>query len=81
MLALELNAGVRRYGSYYNDAANTLKLPAYTLANIGAGYRIDGLHYPITLRGEINNLTDKRYWAVSGIGAPRTLSANMQIDF
>ncbi|WDS37971.1 TonB-dependent siderophore receptor [Pseudoxanthomonas sp.] len=79
--ALELHAGVRRYGSYYNDAANTLKLPAYVLANAGVGYRTAWGVHGLTLRGEVNNLTDKRYWSAVGIGAPRTFSVNATFDF
>ena len=77
--ALEMHAGARHYGSYYNDAANQLKLPSYTLANAGFGYRFEGM--PVTLRGEVNNLTDRQYWSTGGIGMPRTYSATVQVDF
>src|SRR5258708_30238454 len=39
--ALEVNAGLRRVGGIYADAANTLSWPAYTLLDLGLSYRID----------------------------------------
>lgn len=77
---LNLHAGVRRYGDHYRDAANRLRLPAFVLANAGINYHLELAGRLVTLRGEINNLTGKRYWSAAGIGAPRTLSLNVSFD-
>jgi iron complex outermembrane recepter protein len=78
---LELHAGARYYGDTYNDAANTLKLPSYVLVNAGAGYRTEWRGHGVTVRGEINNLTDKQYWSTVGLGAPRSVSLNATFAF
>src|SRR5256885_1700562 len=48
--ALEVNAGLRRVGGIYADAANTLSWPAYTLLDLGLSYRIDPRTADIVLR-------------------------------
>ena len=53
---LRLEASVERYGDRFSDAANTSKLPAYTLVNATVRYEItDGL----TIYAYGNNLTDE----------------------
>ena len=46
----------------------TFKLPAYTLVNLSAGWRLGsrfGLH-EVQLRANVNNLLDRRYFATVG---------------
>lgn len=78
---LTLNGGISYTGSAWWDAMNTDKLPGYTLVDIGARYEMDVGAHPVTLRLNVNNLTNKRYWVNSVyLGDARTvmLSASMQ---
>jgi outer membrane receptor protein involved in Fe transport len=53
---LRLEASVERYGQRFSDAANTLKLPAYTLLNATVRYNITDA---LTVYAYGNNLTDE----------------------
>jgi len=78
---LTLNAGISYTGASWADTMNTDRLPAYTLVDIGARYVTDAGGYPLTLRLNVNNLTNKRYWVNSQyLGDARTivLSANLK---
>lgn len=77
---LSLHAGVRYYGDHYQDAANRLNLPGYSLLSAGFGYRFEVSGHLMTLRAQLNNLTGKAFWSPAGIGAPRTLSINLSFD-
>lgn len=77
---LSLYAGARYYGDVWYDAANTLKLPGYTLVNAGAGYRTAFNGHAVTFRLSIENLTDKGYWSTAGLGVPRSYAASVRFD-
>lgn len=69
--ALTLLAGVNYTGNRYSDQTNIDKLPEYTLLDAGARYTTNIAQYPLTLRFEINNLTDEQYWSnASQTGMP-----------
>jgi len=52
---------------------NTDHLPGYTLLDAGLRYEMETAGKPLTLRLDVNNLTNKRYWVNAGyLGAPRT---------
>jgi len=77
---LVINGGFNYTGDFYGDTSNTDKLAAYTLVDIGARYALDFAEQVVTLRVNVNNLTDHRYWANDrflGDGRRVTLSANM----
>lgn len=87
---LSLDARVIATGNVYADAANTLSVPGWTRLDIGARYLIDLGDNLLTLRGRIDNVTDRDYWASSGgypglgylvLGAPRTLTISATLDF
>ncbi len=78
-----------------NDA-NTTFAPAYSTFDLGARYRTILWGRNTTLRAAVQNLADVRYWSsvnpsnitgtnrgnmVAHIGAPRTFSASMSVDF
>jgi len=77
--------------SQYADAANTQTVPSWNRFDIGARYLMDiGNGRVLTLRGRIDNLFDKSYWASAGgypgasylvLGAPRTFVLTGTIDF
>ena len=58
-----------------------------TLFDLGARYEIDLNKQLLTLRLNVENLTDKAYWLTSAgsssiaQGAPRTIKLGAQLDF
>lgn len=83
---LKLTADAKYTGSTMLNASNQIKLPGYTVANIGASYatRIGG--HDTTFRVAINNVANKRYWEYQYAdyikpGDPRTLSVSAKFDF
>lgn len=87
---LSLDARLITTGHVYANAENTLRVPGWTRLDIGARYATDIKGHLITVRGRIDNVTDKDYWASSGgfpgngylvLGAPRTVTLSAQLDF
>ncbi len=84
---LSVHAAAKHYGSQmygtslWNDLYD-LKLPSFTLLDAGLGYRTRWGTTPVTLRGEITNLTDRRYWSNdgNGYGQPRTWSLSAKFE-
>jgi iron complex outermembrane receptor protein len=81
--ALEVNAGLRRVGGIYADAANTLSWPAYTLLDLGLSYRVDAR---TTVIARLRNATDRVYAAsltstMAYLGAPRTADVTLRMAF
>lgn len=66
---LSLHGVVRYYGDTYVTNQNQLKVPGYTIVNVGASYRFKLMGREATLNGNINNLFDKKYWAGGGYSA------------
>jgi vitamin B12 transporter len=54
---------VLRQGGRYDDVANTVHLPGYTLVNLRLGYALD---HAWTLEGRVDNLFDADYETVAG---------------
>lgn len=77
---LSVYGAVRYFGDVYYDTANTLKLPDYTLASLGAGYRMQLNGHGVTWRASIDNLTDRKYWLTNSLGTPRTYAVSVQFD-
>lgn len=68
------------------DAANTLTIPGWTTFDLGARYIIVTASHPITLRADVDNIANKRYWASSfgGYllqGTARTLRISATYEF
>ncbi|MES2532083.1 MAG: TonB-dependent receptor [Pseudomonadota bacterium] len=83
---LKLSADAKYTGTTMLDASNQIKLPGYTLANLGASYvtRIGG--YDTTFRFAVNNVTNRKYWEYQyenyiKAGDPRTFSVSAKLDF
>ena len=67
----------------------------YTTLDLGLRDTVPLWHKPVTLRAQVNNVTDVRYWLsvfpanIDGapgadsawLGAPRTVSASLEVDF
>lgn len=79
---LTLTGGVFYTGRQFVDAANTDVLPSYVTADLGVRYATRVGAMPLTLRLNVSNLTDKRYWMNSNyLGAGRTLALSAQLKF
>lgn len=69
-------------GTAWGDAANTDRLPSYALLDAGARYATAVGAYPLTLRLNVSNLTDERYWVNSQyLGDPRTVLISTSLQF
>ena len=77
---LVVNSGFNYTGDFYGNVDNTDNIDGYTLLDIGARYQFAISETPVTLRFNISNLTDERYWANNqylGDGRRMSLSANV----
>ena len=79
---LSLTGGIYYTGEKYGNAANTDKIPSYTLYDIGARYTTRVLDKALTVRLNIINLTDKNYWQDANfLGVPRTIAFSASMMF
>ncbi|WP_295476960.1 TonB-dependent siderophore receptor [uncultured Pseudomonas sp.] len=82
---LALNARALRTGGQYADAANNLSLPTWNRFDAGARYKLKAWK-DLTLRVNVENITDKNYWASANggyltQGEPRLVKFSGTIDF
>lgn len=84
--ALTLTGGVSYTGKEWVDSANTLSIPSAVLLDFGARYRtkVDG--HDVTMRLNVYNATNKRYWTDKGDsmiypGTPRTVTYSVEYGF
>ena len=77
-------------GSVYANATNTIAVPAWNRLDLGVRYLTEVQGRLVTLRARVDNATGRSYWASSGgypgagylvVGAPRTLSVSVGVDF
>ncbi|MEB3766355.1 TonB-dependent siderophore receptor [Acinetobacter sp. MD2] len=83
---LTLTANATAVSKQYISADNTLSVAGHTLYDVGARYTTQIATHPVTLRGAVNNLTNKAYWGMPQIsnlalGAPRTYLLSVAVDF
>ncbi|MFT3802320.1 MAG: TonB-dependent receptor [Burkholderiaceae bacterium] len=79
---LSVSGGVIYTGPQYGNAANTDRLPSYALFDVGARYEFNTRSHPLTIRLDVQNLTDKAYWANNTIlGIPRTVLLSVSTRF
>ncbi|SFM83242.1 TonB-dependent siderophore receptor [Variovorax sp. OV329] len=76
--------------SSYSDSANTLRVPGWSRFDLGARYVMDVSGKLVTLRGRVENVADRDYWASVGgypgagylvLGNPRTFSLTATMEF
>ena len=80
---LSVNGRVISTSSVYADAANRLRVDAWTRMDIGARYAMRVANKPVVFRASVENVTNKQYWVVSNyvtVGAPRTLMLTASVD-
>lgn len=82
---LALNTRVTRTGSMWYSDANTVKVPGWTRADVGARYISKAGGQVVTYRANIENLFDKNYWVMQngyvGTSSGRTFVLSAQVDF
>ncbi|MGY3297263.1 iron complex outermembrane receptor protein [Pseudomonas sp. TE6288] len=83
---LTLTANATAVSKQYISDDNSQSIPGYTLYDVGARYRLQVADHPVTLRGTVENVTNKAYWGMPlltslGLGAPRTVQLSASIDF
>ncbi|WP_263263978.1 TonB-dependent siderophore receptor [Pseudomonas sp. RIT-PI-S] len=81
-----LNARMLRTGGQYANAANTLTLPTWNRFDTGARYKFKVDQKDVTLRVNVENITDKNYWASANggyltQGEPRLVKFSGTVDF
>jgi iron complex outermembrane receptor protein len=86
-----VDARVLQTGKQYADAANTQVLPSWTRLDLGARYLMDiGNGRLLTIRGRVDNVLNKSYWASAGgypganylvLGQPRTFVLTGTVNF
>ena len=82
---LALNAGAYYVGERAVNNTNQAWIAGYTTYSVGTRYRTKWDGRNVTLQANIDNLTDKDYWATAGngllgTGAPRTLRVAAKFD-
>lgn len=83
---LTLNAAVIHTGKQFVDAANTQSLADWTRLDLGLRYATQFQGRKTTLRANVVNVTDTKYWAGAASfgtftqGAPRTYLLSMSVD-
>lgn len=82
---LSLNARVLYTGEQAVDVGNTQTIPDWTRFDLGARYRITFREIDITIRGNVENLSNRSYWASTArdltLGAPRTYKLSLTLSF
>jgi iron complex outermembrane receptor protein len=82
---LSVNGGVNFVGNRAVGPQNVAFIPAYTRLDLGMRYLTQLFGKNFIFRGEIKNVTDKRYWAGAEYtsvypGEPRTIYISMSVD-
>jgi len=77
--------------SQYLDQSNNKEIDAWTRIDVGARYAFKIDEKNITLRANVENLADKRYWSSAGasddsepgltLATPRTYLLSATVDF
>ena len=84
---LNVNTRVSYIGDQYLNSTNTLKLPDYTIFDLGASYKVKVGGVDTTFRANVDNVANKKYWAgvfndnYAIIGEARTYKLGVTFDF
>ena len=84
---LSVNTRATYVDRQYLNNTNTLELPSYTLLDVGAKYKTNIGGVDTTLRANVDNVTDEKYWAgvfnsgFTTLGAGRTYKLGLSFDF
>ncbi|NNM74148.1 TonB-dependent siderophore receptor [Enterovirga sp. DB1703] len=82
---LALNGRVIYTSGAYLTTANTLRFPDWTRVDLGVRYATTVDSRPVTLRFNVENVADSRYWLTTGtfvtVASPRTFVLSAAFDF
>jgi len=82
---LSLNGRVIYTSGSYLTSANQLRFPDWTRVDIGARYATSVAGRPVTIRANVENLFDNRYWLTTGtfvtVASPRTFIVSAAFEF
>lgn len=87
---LSLSGRVVYTGAQYVDNANTQRISSWRRYDVGARYPMEIGNTVVTWRANVQNLTNKSYWASAGgypgygylvQGEPRTLNVSATVEF
>ena len=83
---LALHAGTQYLGALALDAGNVHTLSPYALFDAGLNYRTRMGGHMVSVRLNVTNLADRKYWTYYqenylNVGAPRTASLNVRVDY
>lgn len=74
--------------SQYVNSGNTVEIPSWTRFDMSARYVTELYDYPVTLRANVENLTDNDYWETAStetsymtVGKPLTATFSLTADF
>lgn len=79
---LSATGGIYHVGKQWASEKNSSRLPSYTTADLGLRYstKVDGR--PVSLRLNVNNVTNRNYWLNSYyLGSPRSIAFSAQVTF
>jgi iron complex outermembrane receptor protein len=81
-----VSAGIYHVGPRMVNNLNQAELPGYTTLSLGTRYATRLGSWPLTLQANVDNATDRDYWASGGNGLlgaslPRTVRVGAQINF
>lgn len=83
---LYLSAGLFYGGPQEVNALNQASIDSYTIGTLGARYKTLLGKQKATFQVVVDNVTNKEYWNTAGngflgVGRPRTVQANVRLDF
>nr|WP_277606301.1 TonB-dependent siderophore receptor [Acinetobacter sp. NIPH 2699] len=87
---LRLLTGMQYSSSKYANKSGTAKVSGYTIFNVGTAYNFRAYGYDNTLRFNVDNVFNKKYWRDAGsffgddylfLGAPRTAQLSWNVSF
>lgn len=87
---LRMLAGMQYSSDKYANKAGTVKVPSFTVFDIGSAYNFRAYGYDNTLRLNIDNVFNKKYWRDAGsffgddylfLGAPRSAQFSWTVNF
>ena len=84
---LNVNARANYVSEQYLNETNSLKLPDYTILDLGARYKTNLGGVNTTFLANIDNVTDEKYWegtfnsGYALVGGPRTYKVGVTFDF
>lgn len=87
---LRLLAGMQYSSSKYANKTGTVKVSGYSVFDVGTAYNFRAYGYDNTLRFNVDNVFNKKYWRDAGsflgddylfLGAPRTAQISWTVGF